>query len=149
MSYVFELPGCTCYGCEAYRESKNKGDVMKVGIEEVAKPEKFKRRNCYPKNETAMPVAEPCNHRPVVPLIANLTQGDPVNNPKHYTSHPSGVECIDIVEHMPFNIGNAIKYLWRAGLKHDNIQQELDKAIWYITRESKRILDEKARQTTT
>ena len=39
-----------------------------------------------------------------------------VNHPKHYNSHPSGVECIDIVRHYDFNIGNVIKYVWRAGL---------------------------------
>lgn len=44
---------------------------------------------------------------------------DPVNHPKHYTSDPSGIECIDIVRHRNFNIGNAIKYLWRAGLKEE------------------------------
>ena len=59
---------------------------------------------------------------------------DPVNHPKHYTSHPSGVECIDVVEQYPFNIGNAIKYLWRAGLKGDLVE-DLKKARWYIDRE--------------
>lgn len=61
---------------------------------------------------------------------------DPVNHPKHYTSHPSGVECIDITEHYNFNVGNAIKYLWRADLK--NGVQDLQKAKWYIDRELKR-----------
>ena len=41
---------------------------------------------------------------------------DTVNHPAHYNTHPSGVECIEITEHFNFNIGNAIKYLWRAGL---------------------------------
>lgn len=59
---------------------------------------------------------------------------DPVNNPSHYTSHPSGVECIEIAEHFPFNIGNAIKYLWRAGLKGDAME-DLEKALWYVDRE--------------
>lgn len=45
------------------------------------------------------------------------TQFDSVNHPPHYNSHPSGVECIDIIEHHSLCIGNAIKYLWRAGLK--------------------------------
>lgn len=44
---------------------------------------------------------------------------DPVNHPQHYTSHPSGVECITIARHYCFTIGNAIKYLWRAGLKQE------------------------------
>lgn len=62
---------------------------------------------------------------------------DPVNHPKHYTAHPSGVECIQITEHMGFCLGNAVKYIWRADLKHDAIE-DLKKAAWYIDREIKR-----------
>jgi hypothetical protein len=63
-----------------------------------------------------------------------------VNNPKHYCSHPSEVECIEIIEHMPFNIGAAMKYLWRAGLKDNNPSiQDYSKAIWYINREIQRL----------
>lgn len=58
----------------------------------------------------------------------------PVNRPKHYTQHPSGVECIQITEHMCFSLGNAIKYIWRADLKGNNIE-DLEKAAWYINRE--------------
>jgi hypothetical protein len=61
-------------------------------------------------------------------------ENDPVNHPKHYTSHPSGIECIDITEHLSFCIGNAVKYLWRADEKGAPIQ-DLEKAIWYINRE--------------
>ena len=64
---------------------------------------------------------------------------DAVNHPKHYTSDPSGVECIQITRHRNFNIGNAIKYLWRAGLKEDAKIQDLRKAIWYIEDEIKRL----------
>lgn len=67
---------------------------------------------------------------------------DPVNHPKHYTEHPSGVECIEITEHMNFNVGNAIKYLWRAGLKGEQVE-DLRKARWYIDREIARILNGK------
>lgn len=59
---------------------------------------------------------------------------DPVNHPSHYTSHPSGVECITVTEHMSFNLGNAVKYIWRAGDK-GNLIQDLQKAVWYINRE--------------
>jgi len=59
---------------------------------------------------------------------------DPVNHPPHYTSHPSGVECIQITEHMGFNLGNALKYIWRSDLKADAIQ-DLEKARWYLDRE--------------
>ena len=56
-----------------------------------------------------------------------------VNHPPHYAVVP-GIECIDVVEHFPFNRGNAIKYLWRAGAKGDTVE-DLRKAIWYIQRE--------------
>jgi hypothetical protein len=65
---------------------------------------------------------------------------DAVDHPSHYTSHPAececgrGIECIQITEHMSFCIGNAIKYLWRADLKNDAIE-DLKKAAWYINRE--------------
>lgn len=59
---------------------------------------------------------------------------DPVDHPKHYTSHPSGIECIQVTEHMGFNLGNAVKYIWRADLKLDAIE-DLKKARWYIDRE--------------
>lgn len=65
---------------------------------------------------------------------------DPVNHPPHYTSHPSGVECIQITEHFNFNLGNAIKYVWRAGQKAGTLSTEdLEKARWYITREIERL----------
>jgi hypothetical protein len=63
---------------------------------------------------------------------------DPVKNPAHYTSHPSGVEQIQVSEHMSFCLGNAIKYLWRAGLKGDAIE-DLRKAVFYIEREIARL----------
>lgn len=60
-------------------------------------------------------------------------------NPKYYKEHPSGIECIDIARHYCFSIGNAIKYIWRAGLKQENGMnniakeiEDLNKAIWYI-----------------
>ena len=56
---------------------------------------------------------------------------DSVNNPKHYTSHPSGVECIEIAEMLPFNLGNALKYLWRAGKKLDEVE-DIKKAVFYL-----------------
>jgi hypothetical protein len=59
---------------------------------------------------------------------------DPVNHPKHYTRHPSGIECIQITQHMGFNLGNALKYIWRCDLKLDAIE-DLKKAKWYIDKE--------------
>ena len=69
-----------------------------------------------------------------------LITHDKVNHPSHYINHPSGVECITITEHFNFCIGNAIKYLWRSGLKQSEIE-DLKKAIWYIEREINRLTD--------
>jgi hypothetical protein len=72
-----------------------------------------------------------------------------VNHPAHYTSPPSGVECIDVVEHMTFNVGNAVKYCWRAGLKGSAEEarakqiEDLKKARWYLDREVQRLEAEK------
>lgn len=60
-----------------------------------------------------------------------------VNHPKHYNAHPSGVECITVVEHMGFNVGNAMKYLWRADEKGSALE-DLRKAAWYVQREIER-----------
>lgn len=64
---------------------------------------------------------------------------DNVNHPKHYISHPSGIECIEIARYYCFSIGNVFKYIWRAGLKKsaaltdiDKEIEDLEKAIWYI-----------------
>ena len=62
---------------------------------------------------------------------------DPVNHPAHYTAHPSGVEAIQITEWMSFPLGSAMKYIWRADLKANAIE-DLEKAIWYINREIER-----------
>lgn len=63
---------------------------------------------------------------------------DAVNNPRHYNSHPSGVECITVAEHFNFCLGNALKYIWRAGEKGDKIE-DLKKARWYLDREIGRL----------
>ena len=74
---------------------------------------------------------------------------DMVNHPAHYNSHPSGIECIEIVRHHNFNIGNAIKYLWRCGIKteegmdiQDKTIEDLQKAIFYIQDEIIRLQKE-------
>lgn len=64
---------------------------------------------------------------------------DRVNHPKHYNSHPSGIECIDVIRWYDWDIGSAIKYLWRCGLKSeggltplDKQIEDLEKAVWCI-----------------
>jgi hypothetical protein len=59
-------------------------------------------------------------------------------NPAHYRRHPSGIECIEVTRHMNFNVGNAIKYLWRYMDKDDPIEN-LKKAQWYIDDEIRRL----------
>ena len=81
-------------------------------------------------------------------MTMNEQKTDSVNHPAHYNSHPSGIECIEIARHHNFNIGNSIKYFWRAGLKSeegmedtDKQVEDLNKAIWYIQDEIKRITE--------
>ncbi len=62
----------------------------------------------------------------------------PVDHPKHYNSHPSGVECIEIAQWMNFNKGNAMKYIWRASEKGREVE-DLRKAVWYLLREIERV----------
>jgi hypothetical protein len=66
-------------------------------------------------------------------------EDDEINHPSHYTWLPNGVEVIDITEHFNFTLGNALKYIMRAGHKHDEPLTDLRKAAWYINREIERI----------
>lgn len=59
---------------------------------------------------------------------------DFINHPPHYKKHPSGIECITVTEHMGFNLGNAVKYIWRADFKGKAIE-DLKKAQFYLARE--------------
>jgi len=72
-----------------------------------------------------------------------MNKEEMVNHPSHYNEHPSGVECIDIIEHMNFCLGNAIKYIWRASLKGNEIE-DLKKAQFYLTQEIKRLESKKS-----
>jgi hypothetical protein len=94
-------------------------------------------------SDDLMPLAEYQAEEALSRLRAMLTESAPatqqaeadmVNHPPHYNDHPSGVECIQITEHMNFCLGNAVKYIWRADLKHDAIE-DLEKAVWYVQRE--------------
>ena len=67
---------------------------------------------------------------------------DSIRNPLQYISHPAGIECIQVTEHMNFNLGNAVKYIWRAPYREDQIR-DLKKAAWYILREVSRLEQKK------
>ena len=90
--------------------------------------DKWVNRNMYIR-ESSMPLNEAIKE-----WVDCKEEEDVVNRPPHYTEHPSGIECIQITEHMGFNLGNAIKYIWRCDLKKDAIE-DLKKAKWYIDRE--------------
>ena len=64
--------------------------------------------------------------------------GDPVNHPDHYTSVVPGIECIEVTQHFNFNLGNAIKYIWRSGSKGKQVE-DLRKSAWYLQREIERL----------
>lgn len=73
-------------------------------------------------------------------------RNEQVDHPRHYNSHPSGIECIDVIEHMMTNVGNAIKYLWRADHKGKQIE-DLRKARWYIDREIQRLQKQESEES--
>jgi hypothetical protein len=68
---------------------------------------------------------------------------DPVDNPAHYTGSKATcacglpIECIQITRHLNFNMGNAVKYIWRADSKGKPVE-DLKKAMWYLADEIKR-----------
>ena len=66
--------------------------------------------------------------------IQNIVKYDTVNHPKHYMQ--GKIECIDYIEdkQLGFHLGNAVKYITRAGIKSSDKIEDLRKAIWYINR---------------
>lgn len=81
-------------------------------------------------------------HPPVPSHVIRKAPADQIDHPEHYISHPSGIECIDIAEHFGFSLGNAVKYIWRAGLKSPDALTDLRKARWYLDREIARLARE-------
>lgn len=86
--------------------------------------------------EAERPVAKA--QAPIAPAGPTLGPAEDAINPAHYRKHPSGIECIEVVRHMNFNIGNALKYLWRYMDKGDPVEN-LKKAQWYIDDEIRRL----------
>ena len=78
---------------------------------------------------------------PTKPQEVQGQEYDPVNSPAHYKDRVPGIEAIEVTENFNFNVGNALKYLWRHGMKGDPVQ-DLEKAVWYIQREIKRLKGE-------
>jgi hypothetical protein len=59
---------------------------------------------------------------------------DNINHPEHYKAN--GMEVIDVIEAfgLGFHLGNATKYILRAGRKTANPSEDIRKAIWYLNR---------------
>lgn len=92
--------------------------------------------NCPFQVETDFKGSRMCTCTPEEHTKMHLTDKKDSINPSHYKSHASGIECIQITEYMSFTLGNAIKYIWRADLKHDDGGiEDLKKALWYLNRE--------------
>lgn len=68
-------------------------------------------------------------------------KNDPVNNPSHYALHT--MQCIDVVKYLPFNVGNAIKYMWRHQHKNNPVE-DLKKALWYVVKEQEMFYSEES-----
>lgn len=122
---------------------RGKGPSTEKSIRELN--EKLRKAVGSAWNELVTPKIQASSTYGIVskPPWTTVNHTDSVNHPSHYTTHPSGVECIDIVEHMSFNLGNAVKYVWRAGLKHPNRLEDLKKARWYLDREIAKLEKEK------
>ena len=75
-----------------------------------------------------------------MPTTQSEDPNERVDHPRAYNAHPSGIECIDLIEHLPANLACAVKYVWRCGLKQSETPlQELKKAHWYTERERDRV----------
>lgn len=86
---------------------------------------------CLPLLPSSDHYGHDCAHDPALKSRAAVaTVVDMVNHPPHYSSHPSGVECIEITRHLTFDYGNAFKYVFRAEFK--NGREDYDKARWYL-----------------
>ncbi len=115
----------------------HKGDVVTVDVSPFTNMLAFKMLGSYLSS-----VYDPsewverrlCGLHADALVTDDIFDNDPVNNPTHYTSHPSGIECIDVTRHMSFNLGNAVKYIWRCDLKKDAIE-DLEKAVFYLNDE--------------
>lgn len=150
--YIEEEP--TKYGASIIAE---KYDVLRINFEEGSVHNLYTgHRIINAHSDTVQKITERCKQLLITQdcailkstiadyndFVTTSIETDSVKHPRHYCSHPSGVECIQITEYYDFCIGNAIKYLWRNGLKKeqglsDKEKQieDLEKAIWYINRE--------------
>lgn len=90
--------------------------------------------------DTRITIDEPAAPARTTGRAPGAGQSAAVDHPLHYNAHPSGVECIEVIEHMPANVAMAVKYCWRAGLKESSKEiEDMEKAVWYLQREVQRL----------
>lgn len=69
-------------------------------------------------------------------MIKRKIENESISHPRHYNSSNAHcecgrkIECIDVTRVMNFNLGNAVKYIWRH--EHKNGVEDIKKAIWYL-----------------
>lgn len=123
------LPCCQCEGEAIAYDYAGRGDEFLHGV-------KCRHRDCQSLAgaDTAAAAREAWNEIQLDKLEQQPSAvADMVNHPPHYTGHPSGVECIEVAEYLPFCLGNAFKYLFRRDAK-GNAVENIEKAIWYVNR---------------
>ncbi|MEU0912164.1 DUF3310 domain-containing protein [Streptomyces althioticus] len=103
--------------------------VLDTGVRTNFAPEELEFEHVY--DELSK---KPADEAPLLALKVDTRPSDAVSHPSHYTSHPSGVECIQVTEHMDFLTGNIFKYLWRMNSKHETPLEDLKKARFYLDR---------------
>lgn len=93
-------------------------------------------RDVHLKAPLLRPLIEDYQFADEVPTSSQEDEDDPedvVNHPSHYQDVVPGIEAIEVTRHFSFNLGNAIKYIWRAGHKDpDKFEEDLRKAIFYL-----------------
>jgi hypothetical protein len=126
-----------CYGdISALKKQYNK--AKKKAAEQYNKAKKkAAEQEGFAVPENAVSVEE-ATQNVTAALKPEYNSIDAVNHPSHYAETVPGMECIDVTKHFNFCRGNAIKYIWRAGHKNDEIE-DLKKAIKYIEFEISRI----------
>lgn len=81
------------------------------------------------------PHLQKCCYEIREPSLHSVARNDPVNSPAHYTD--GKIEVIEYIEdkNLDFCLGNAVKYISRAGKKDPTkTVEDLKKAIWYLQR---------------
>jgi hypothetical protein len=124
--------------------------MARKGVKKKMEKAKIEVKNSTQKIASIPIDVGPDYDKPVITshMLGVAAPYETVNHPKHYNSHPSGIECIEIIRHFSFNIGAAIKHLWRLGTKPGaSALEDIEKAIWYLQDEANRIRKENEAQS--